>query len=64
MRARDQLLLGGRPLAAEPGHFALGGATLARLFLAIPLLELRHLGISSGALTHGALRILLTLTGE
>ena len=62
--ARDQLLLSGRPLAAEPGHFALGSAALARLLVAIRLLELRHLGIGFRVLTRGALRILLTLTGE
>ncbi len=64
LRARDQLLLSGRPLAAEPGHFALGSAALARLLLAIRLLQLRHLGIGFRVLTRGALRILLTLTGE
>ena len=51
-------------MTTEAEHFAFRCRTFAGLFLAIGLLELRHLRVGPGAFARRPLGILLPLTGE
>src|SRR5438445_11759111 len=61
LRASHELLLSVAPLATRPEHVAPGRCALRGLFLTISLFELRHVGVGSGSLTGGPLRVVLPL---